>query len=91
MRGRLVETPAPKPPPVRRDPATVGGLRSGFDCPACRVELLHQEFGNLACPGCGHGYWIRGAELVPDGEHEAIEVPDRALPRARATIRKGDK
>lgn len=90
LRGKLVDAGprAAKPPPVRRDPATVGGLRSGIHCPECRVELLHQDLGILACPGCGLGYWMRGAQLIPEGEHDPIDIPDTTLPQARARIRK---
>jgi hypothetical protein len=88
--GRLVEPSAPKPARPIRDPATVGGLRSGKHCPACRVELLIQLASDLACPGCGLGYWMRGAELIPEGEHQAVEIPGTELPRARAKVRKRD-
>lgn len=90
LKGRLVEPPAPKAARPVRDPATVGGIRSGMHCPECRAELLHQQPGALACPGCGLGYWMRGAELIPEGEHEAVEVPGTTLPRAQAKIRKRD-
>lgn len=92
IKGRIVEPPALKPPRPVRDPATVGGIRSGMHCPDCRTELLHQDLGAvLACPGCGVGYWMRGAELIPEGEYEAVEVPGTALPRAQAKIRKRDE
>ena len=74
--------------PPRRDPATVGGMRSGMHCPDCRTELLHQELSTLACPGCGRGFWQRGGELIREGELEAVEVPDTHVPHARARIRK---
>jgi hypothetical protein len=95
VRGRIVEPakpPVPKPPPPRRDPATVIGIRSAIYCPDCRTELLHDvaAFGTLACPGCGLGYWMRGAELVREGEVEAIETPSTQLPRAQAKVRKSD-
>jgi Zn-finger nucleic acid-binding protein len=57
-------------------------------CPTCRAELLHQPLSTLACPGCGRGYWQRGGELVPEGEHDAIEVPSTQLPRARVRPKK---
>lgn len=93
VRGRIVEPPkppAPRPAPPRRDPATVGGIRAGIHCPDCRTELLHDAaaFGTLACPGCGLGYWMRGAQLVREGELEPIEAPSTQLPRAQASIRK---
>ena len=91
VKGRIVEPPAPKPQRIVRDPATVGGIRSGMHCPSCRTELLHQDVGvTLACPGCGLGYWIRGAEIIPDGEYDAVELPGTVLPRAQAKIRKRD-
>jgi hypothetical protein len=87
VRGRIERAAMPTPPPRRRDPATVSGHRSGIDCPVCRVELLTQELVSLACPGCGRGFWMRGAELVPEGAQQAVVVPDRILPRAQATMR----
>ena len=41
----------------------------------------------LACPGCGLGYWTRGAELVREGEVDAVETPSTQLPRAQAKVR----
>ena len=89
VRGRIVEPAkpaAPKPPAPRRDPATVTGNRSGMHCPDCRAELLHSfaAFGTLACPGCGLGYWTRGAELVREGEVDAVEAPSCRARRRRS-------
>jgi hypothetical protein len=33
---------------------------------------------------------MRGAELIPEGEHQAVEIPGTELPRARAKVRKRD-
>ena len=94
VRGRIVEPAKPAAPkPPRRDPSTVTGNRSGIYCPDCRAELLHSftAFGTLACPGCGLGYWTRGAELVREGEVDAVETPSTQLPRAQAKVRKSER
>jgi hypothetical protein len=87
VKGRLVEQPAPRPTPARRDPSTVRGLRSGFFCPDCRSELLTQDLTILLCSGCGLGYWQRGGEIVREGETDAVVTPDTHVPRAQARMR----
>jgi hypothetical protein len=84
----LPVTPA-APAPAPEAPAGVAaqGMRAGIYCPACRAELVHEQLSELVCSGCAKKYWQRGAELVPDGETEAIEMPDTSLPGARARFR----
>jgi len=74
-----------RPVRPRRDPATVRGAPTSLDCPDCRSELLAPAPGVLHCPGCGAGYWMRGGQVIREGELDPIALPERTLPKATVT------